>query len=277
MITTPKISILLATRGRTEMLKKSLASLVDLASDPNNLEILLAFDNDDGKTFDWVQENVLTDLDDKGVSYTCMSFDRLGYIRLNEYYNKLSIEAEGDWLFFWGDDAIMETQDWDKEILAYNGKFRVLRVLTHKSHPLAIFPIVPKKWVELFGYFSAHQLNDNWVSQVAYMADIMETIPVNIEHDRFDLTGNNNDENYQNRPMLEGNPNDPRDFHHPSWATRRIKDAETISNYRESVGEDVSFYRNFRAGKQDPWEKLKANDVNKQMVQFTIPEQRIIG
>ena len=273
----PKISILLATRKRTDMLKNSLASLINLASDPNNLEIMLAFDNDDEETFDWVEENVLTDLDDKGVSYTCMSFDRLGYIRLNEYYNKLALEAEGDWLFFWGDDAIMETQDWDKEIIAYTGKFRVLRALTHKCHPLAIFPIVPKQWVDMFGYFSAHQLNDNWVSQVAYIADVMETIQVEIEHDRFDLTGNNNDENFQNRPMLEGNPNDPRDFHHVNWSLHRLKDAQTISDYRESLGEDVSFHKNVVVGKQDPWEKLKANDINKQMVQFQLPAKRIFG
>jgi hypothetical protein len=226
---------------------------------------------DDKKTFDWVQENVLTDLSNKGVSYSCLSFERLGYIRLNEYYNKLAIEAEGDWLFFWGDDAIMETQDWDLKITAHTGKFRMLRALTHKCHPLAIFPIVPKMWVDLFGYFSAHQLNDNWVSQVAYMADIVENIDVHIEHDRFDLTGNNNDENFQNRPMLEGNPKDPRDFHHSTWSLRRVNDAEKITEYRESVGEDTSFYRNFRAGKQDPWEKLKANDINKQMVQFNLP------
>ena len=147
----PKISILLATRKRTDMLKKSLASLIDLASDPTSLEILLAFDNDDEKTVDWVQENVLTDLDNKDVSYTCMSFERLGYIRLNEYYNKLAVEAEGDWLFFWGDDAIMETQDWDLQITAHTGKFRMLRALTHKCHPLAIFPIVPKMWADMFG------------------------------------------------------------------------------------------------------------------------------
>lgn len=273
----PKISILLATRKRTDMLKNSLASLINLASDPNNLEIMLAFDNDDEETFSWVEENVLTDLDDKGVSYTCMSFDRLGYIRLNEYYNTLALEADGDWLFFWGDDAIMETQDWDKEVIAYTGKFRVLRALTHKCHPLAIFPIVPKKWVDMFGYFSAHQLNDNWVSQVAYIADVMETIQIDIEHDRFDLTGNNNDENFQNRPMLEGNPNDPRDFHHVNWSLHRLKDAQTITDYRESLGEDVSFYKNIIAGKQDPWEKLKANDINKQMVQFQLPEKRIFG
>ena len=268
----PKISILLATRKRTEMLKTSLASLVNLASDPTSLEILLAFDNDDDETFVWVQENVLTDLDNKDVSYTCMSFERLGYIRLNEYYNKLAVEAEGDWLFFWGDDAIMKTQDWDLRITAHTGKFRMLRALTHKCHPLAIFPIVPKMWADMFGYFSAHQLNDNWVSQVAYMADIVENIDVNIEHDRFDLTGNNNDENFQNRPMLEGNPNDPRDFHHVAWGKRRVADATKIIKYRKSQNEDTSWWDNVLAGTQDIWAKLKANDVNKQMVQFDLPQ-----
>ena len=269
-MTTPKISILLATRGRTEMLKKSLASLVDLASDPNNLEILLAFDNDDEKTFEWVQDNILSDLDNKNISYSCMGFERLGYIRLNEYYNKLALEAEGDWLFFWGDDAIMETKNWDQEIIAHTGKFRVLRVLTHNSHPLAIFPIVCRQWVELFGYFSPHQLNDNWVSQVAYLSDIMQNIAVNVEHDRFDLTGNNNDENFQNRPMLEGNPKDPRDFHHSSWVARRLQDMHKIKEYLELQGEDTTWFDEVNAGRQDPWEKLKANDPNKQMVQFNM-------
>ena len=68
--------------------------------------------------------------------------------------------------------------------------------------------------------------------------------------------------------LLEGNPNDPRDFHHPDWSLRRLQDAGKITEYRESVGEDTSFFRNVLAGKQDPWEKLKANDVNKQMRQY---------
>ena len=131
--------------------------------------------------------------------------------------------------------------------------------------------IVPKLWADMFGYFSAHQLNDNWVSQVAYMADIVENIDVHIEHDRFDLTGNNNDENFQNRPMLEGNPKDPRDFHHPTWSARRAADATKIIEYRKSQNEDTSWWDNVQAGKQDIWAKLKANDINKQMVQFNLP------
>lgn len=263
------ISILLATRGRTHMLKKSLLSLADTASDCKNLEILLAFDDDDTATYEWVEENVLPELDYRGVDYSCMSFARMGYIRLNEYYNALCKEAAGQWLFFWGDDAIMETANWDTIILQET-KFRVLRASAHNDHPVAIFPIVPQKWYELFGYFSPHQLNDNWVSQVSYMAGILENIPVTITHDRFDLTGNNNDETYQNRPMLEGNPRDPRDFHHPTWNARRVNDCEKISKYLKSQGEDTSWWENVKIGKQDPWAKLKANDTNGQMVQFEL-------
>ena len=153
------ISVLLATRGRTDILKRSLLSLTDRASNVSNLEILLAFDDDDTKTFKWVEKNVLPELDKRGAVYSCMSFERLGYIRLNEYYNALSAAATGQWLFFWGDDAIMETQDWDNVILKET-RFRVLRALAHNAHPIAVFPIVPKAWYDMFGYFSPHQLND---------------------------------------------------------------------------------------------------------------------
>ena len=135
---------------------------------------------------------------------------------------------------------------------------------------VAVFPIVPLQWYKLFGYFSPHQLNDNWVSQVGYMTGIVENIPVTITHDRFDLTGNNNDENYKNRPMLEGNPRDPRDFHHPSWNVRRYKDCDKISDYLKSVGDEITWWDRVKEGTQDPWEQLRANDVNKQMRQFQI-------
>jgi hypothetical protein len=263
------ISILLATRGRTDMLKKSLLSLADTAHDTSNLEILLAFDDDDTATYEWAEQHVLPELDDRGVAYSCTSFERMGYIRLNEYYNALSAAASGHWLFFWGDDAIMNTKNWDQAILAED-RFRVLRAPAHNHHPIAIFPIVPKAWYDMFGYFSPHQLNDNWVSQVAYMVGIMENIAVEVTHDRFDLTGNNNDETYKNRPMLEGNPRDPRDFHHPGWNRRRIEDCEKIAEYLKSQGEDTTWWENVKNNKQDPWQKLKANDINSQMVQFQL-------
>jgi hypothetical protein len=41
------IAVLLPTRGRAEMLERSIQSLISLAKDPNQIQLMLAFDNDD--------------------------------------------------------------------------------------------------------------------------------------------------------------------------------------------------------------------------------------
>lgn len=264
----PRISILLPTRGRTTALKTSLLTLADLADNPSTVEFMLGFDYDDTETFKWCQENILPELDQRGCLYTCVGFNRLGYIRLNEYVNELARRSQGQWLMFWGDDAVMETQGWDQRILEVD-KFRVLRMPTHNQHPYAIFPIVPRKWLEMFGYISAHQLSDSWVSQIGYMVDIIHNIDVKVTHDRFDITGNNKDENYNNRPMLEGNPKHPKDFNYITWRNQRVKDGTTIAQYLSSQGEDVTWFKNVASGKQDPWEKMCGPecDPNKQLSQ----------
>ena len=249
------ITVLLPTRGRTRALDTSLRSLIGLADDPSSVEILLAFDRDDTGSSNYFQEHIAPWITEQGTGFTAYCYDRLGYLRLNEYINSLCRSAQGQWLFFWGDDAIMESQGWDREIRACED-FRVLRIPTHNQHPYAIFPIVPRAWFEVFGYFSPHQLNDTWVSQVGYMMDIIQNIPVTVTHDRFDITGNNNDTTYQNRPMLEGNPQDPRDFNHSSWRQRRIQDCERLAQHLESRAQDTSWWQTVKAGKQDPWAKM---------------------
>ena len=263
------ISILLPTRGRTTALQTSLRSLLEKASDPSRIEILLAFDHDDAASFQWFEQHVAPEIDQAGAHYACLGFERLGYIRLNEYVNYLAGQAQGDWLFFWGDDAIMETQAWDQRIREVQD-FRVLRIPTHNCHPYAIFPIVPRTWYDLFGYISAHQLSDSWVSQIAYLLDIMHNIDVSVTHDRFDLTGNNRDDTWKNRPMLEGRPDDPRDFNHITWRNRRVNDAARIGEMLERQGEDMSWFRAVIAGTQDAWAKMTSAeyDPNRQLTIF---------
>lgn len=250
-----KLSILLPTRSRTTALQTSISSLLQHAHDPGSIEILLAFDHDDQSSFQWFQDHVADIIDQHQAQYTCFGFDRLGYIRLNEYVNYLAAHARGNWMMFWGDDAIMETSGWDQRILEVKD-FRVLRIPTHNEHPYAIFPIVPRKWYELFGYFSAHQLSDSWVSQIGYILDIIQNIDVKVTHDRFDITGNNQDETWKNRPMLEGNRNDPRDFNHDTWVKRRWADAAKIVEYLKSQNQDTTWFDAVLAGKQDPWGKM---------------------
>jgi hypothetical protein len=265
------ISILLPTRGRCDSLKASVQSLVDKAVDPKSIQIKFGFDRDD----DVGTKSFLNDIEpyfkDRHVSYCAYLFEPLGYLRLNEYVNYMALKSQADWLVFWNDDAVMETSAWDQTIINYTGQFKLLAFQSHNDHPYSIFPIVPKSWLDLLGYLSPHQLSDAWLSQQAYMLDVWERIPVAVTHDRYDLTGNNNDDTYKNRPMLEGNPSDPRDFNSSAMRLSRFNDCIRISDYMKTqLGLDTTFFENVQAGKQNPWEKLIKNDINQQMKQFNI-------
>lgn len=265
------IAMLLATRGRTDSLGRSIRSLVELASDISRVQLMFAFDRDDSVGLEYFAVDLKPWLDQRNVAYTAMKFDRMGYIGLHKYNNAMAASSDAKWLCIWNDDAVMETQDWDKTIMSYDGQFRLLSYKTHNLHPYSIFPIVPRKWYDLLGYISPHPTQDGWVSQQAYMLDIYERIDVNVLHDRYDLTGNNLDETYQNRPMLEGKPDDPRDFHSTQMLDLRHRDAAKLATYLRSIGESTEFFENVFKGTQDPWEKLAKNDINRLMVQFANP------
>ena len=265
-----KISILLPTRGRSTALKRSVKSLFDLADNPDQIQLMLGFDTDDTDGITAFQELLQPWLDSEGISYTAMLFEPMGYIRLNEYVNTLGQNSDADWLVFWNDDAYMETQGWDNVIANHTGEFKLLAFHTHNDHPYSIFPIVPREWLDTMGYLSPHQISDGWLSQQAYMLDVWDRIPVDVVHDRHDLTGNNNDDTYKNRPMLEGNPRDPNDFHHPGWTNYRMQDCDKLSAYMKSRGMNTEWWENIKAGIQDPWEKLRNNDPHGQMKQFRI-------
>lgn len=266
------IAVLLPTRGRTDALSRSVISLFNRCVDIDKVELLLGFDSDDTVGKAHFEQNLQPWLDEKNVNYQALEFEPLGYNRLNEYVSTLGLASSADWMFFWNDDAIMETTGWDRIISKYTGKFKVLAVHTHRDHPYSIFPIVPRAWLDTLGYLSPHPLTDAWVSQIAYKLDIWERIEVWVTHDRHDLTGNNQDETYNARDMsqLEGNPNNPRDFHNLSWIQLRMSETEKLSQYMKSQGLDISWWEAVKAGTQDPWTKLKINDVNNQMVQFNL-------
>jgi hypothetical protein len=270
------IAVLLATRGRTEMLGRSVRSLIELAAQPERLQLMFAFDNDDKTGFDYFDQELQPWLDARDVNYTALKFQRMGYVNLHKYNNAMAKQTNSDWLVIWNDDAVMETQDWDRVIMSYQGQFKLLSFKTHRMHPYSIFPIVPRKWYDLLGYISPHPTQDGWVSQQAYMLDIYQRIEVDVLHDRFDLTGNNGDDIFANRPMLEGKPEDPRDFHSRQMIDLRHRDAARLATYMRSQGISTEFFENIFKGTQDPWEKLAKNDINRQMVQFANPHTNFV-
>ena len=270
------ISVLLPTRGRTTALRRSVQSLYDNVANPKSIHIMLGFDQDDQVGTDYFNNSLKPWLDSIKANYTAMKFEPMGYIRLNEYVNAMARMIKSRWYIIWNDDAVMQTSAWDREIMKHDGKFKLLAFCTHNLHPYSIFPIVPHKWLELLGYLCPHQISDAWLSQQAYVLDVFERISVDVVHERYDLTGKNQDATFDNRPMLEGNPKDPRDFLYMDVIELRYSDCRKIAAYMESIGMSIEFFKNVLRGTQDPWEKLKINDVNHQQSQWSMEIKRSI-
>jgi hypothetical protein len=100
---------------------------------------------------------------------------------------------------------------------------------------------MPTEWREITGYLSRHQLVDAEVSQLAYFLDIMKIIDVYVTHDRPDLTGRSADETAKLKQYFEGNPSDPRDFHHTTFAKWRQADLEQVGSLHglDETGPDL--------------------------------------
>jgi hypothetical protein len=262
------IAVMLATHKRTDALSRSVFSLLDRTKNLDRIQIIFGIDDNDNIGTDHFVNVIQPDLDRRGVDYLALSFEPLGYLGLNQYYNRMADEADADWLMVWCDDAIMETQDWDERVGECTGEFKLLKAHAHNEHPYAVFPIIPAEWREVTGYFAQHQMLDAEVSQMAYMLDVMKIIEITITHDRADLTGNNKDETNEKKVMLEGNPNNPLDFHYPKLRNGRLDDTEKIAQYMKSKGFDTSWWEGVKAGKNNPFELMEANDPNGQTVQL---------
>jgi len=214
----PKISILLPTRKRTAAVIKSIGSLLANAKDTSRIEILVAYDDDDEESREFFAETWLPFLEQCQATSKVFETERFGYLRLYKYVNFLAEQASGDWIMFWNDDALMLTENWDEEIVNNDGYFGLLRMpCVTMNHPFALFPIIPREWIDLFGLISPVNHSDWWIYNVTVPAGQMKNIPVNVYHDRADVTGGNNDETFKEQSYAADgkDPTNPEDYAHP--------------------------------------------------------------
>ena len=266
---TKAISILMATRGRPELAFKSLKSMIDLAHNVDQIEFCVAIDNDDIKSMDYFKETVVPWFEEKDHNILVMTFDRLGYANLPKYMETLALNSRGAWLIVWNDDALMESQDWDKEIVSYTGQFKLLAFKdNHNEHPYSIFPIVPREWVVLFGTISPQQAIDAWVSQIAYIVDCFQRIEATVTHDRHDLTGNNDDSTYAEREFLEGDPENPKDAFHPDMVALKQQYVEKVVWFLKCIGQDTGRWDKVLRKEVGAMALLHENDPNQHLGVF---------
>ena len=278
------ISIILPTRGRVDgALQASLTSLLENATDPSKIEIMLGVDEDDTDTIEWVNNEASKFVDPWGCACKAKVFQPLGYEQLNIYVNLLCHSSTGSWLFLWNDDALMQTNGWDEVVQSYDGQFKCLAPKDNHDHPFAIFPLIPADWFTLCDAWSINAQNDTWVSVIARMNGIFERIDIEVLHDRADLTGGNDDQTFADRKYMEGNPQDPKDFNHPNMQQARMHHASKIDWFLKKMGVHTapSPFEQFVAGEINPFDDIQNHNpkgagqfgsINDQ--QEEIPNQR---
>lgn len=160
----PKISILLPTRARPVGLRKAVATLYALAAEPAELELLVAYDDDDKLT-----QQVVVDAgwrETKGVSL--FSGPRLGYGAMHEYYGMLASHAKGDLLFVWNDDTEMITKHWDKLLLDGAAAEPFVQFIRRDimEHADTTFPVIDRRIYNCLGYLAQHCYVDQWLGDI---------------------------------------------------------------------------------------------------------------
>lgn len=217
-MTTPEISIILPTRKRTKTLINSLNSLLATAKDTSRIEILIAYDDDDTESKEFFATTWNGYISQCAATSKIFETPRYGYLKLNRYVNFLGRNASGRWIMFWNDDALMVSEHWDEEIVKHKDWFGLLRMpCVNQNHPFALFPIIPSKWIEFFGCISPVTHSDWWIYHVAGVAGRIKNIPVNVYHDRADVSGGNNDQTYKEQSYAADgkDPTNPDDYSHP--------------------------------------------------------------
>ena len=179
------------------MFLSSTKSLIEQCHSYENIEILLAVDNDDNETTDKISEFI------KDKSYIKMYYyERKRYRGLHHYINDLAQKAGDGSLLLWNDDAIMTSKNWDLEILKLHENFIVISPKVENMEDYwkntgVLFPIIPKKWIDITEIWSPTPGLDSWIDVLSKKLNILHNVDtISILHDRYELTGNNEDETY---------------------------------------------------------------------------------
>jgi hypothetical protein len=221
------ISVLCPSRGRPESLCRSVDSLLGLAADPGTVRVLVAADPDDDST--------LIDADRKMGNKASVHLmpERFGYSQLHRYYNYLAGIAAGEWLMVWNDDALMLTRGWDEIVHAQQPG--ALWLTANHAPGGNFFPVFPAAWARAWGHVALVANIDVWIQEVAARAGRMWKIPVEVFHDRFDVTGNeaNDDATYREGRAVMGLYSNHPDYDSPANREARIRDAIAVRRLME--------------------------------------------
>jgi hypothetical protein len=180
-----RISVIFASRGRPGALWLTLSQLMDLADFPADIEAIVAVDPDD---------ETVRGLELPQGCRMWIAPERYGYQGLHHYLNQLAKMAAGSWLMWWNDDMRMQTQGWDT-IIRQSPQGVLWPSANHLPHA-NIVPIWPKAWSDAAGMVTPTMHMDTWLQYVAETLGLHHQVPIEVVHDRADVTGGHDDQTY---------------------------------------------------------------------------------
>ena len=196
----PLVSVLLPTRQRIKLVEKSIASVLELATAPAQIEIAIAYDDNDHESIEYFNsQSWKTFVESHGSSQLSICCPPWGYDGLHHYYNLLAEKTQGQWLLAWNDDAAMLTPGWDQQLQEIKDFKGMVHMECTTFPRLTLFPLIPRDWVDLFGCITGGPHIDSWIQEINRVTRTIKKIDALVLHDRFSETGNNNDETFRSR------------------------------------------------------------------------------
>jgi glycosyltransferase involved in cell wall biosynthesis len=182
------ISLLLPSRGRPDNVRRLVESVRETASQPNNVEIVVAIDDDDPELMRYLHPGLYS------VQSQVFSTERT---TLSEYWNLAYKKASGDILGHMGDDIVMKTPGWDTIVTEAFDQYpdKIVLVYGDDGDPthanFGTHSFVSRRWVETLGYmcppYFSSDYNDTWLNELADGVGRKHRVPILTEHMHFAL------------------------------------------------------------------------------------------
>lgn len=174
-----KIALLCPTRERISSVKRLIDSIINTASDLNNINLYLGIDADDLTKLEILKFEQEYDF------VKCIPIHNEGkFLGLGKIWNMLVENIQDDIFCMIGDDMVFETKDWDLDVLNefkdskiklvhYNDGMRGEGNPFPSAPPLAVHSFVHRIYYDTFGYYVReewkHGYHDTWLHDVYSM------------------------------------------------------------------------------------------------------------
>ncbi len=162
------VSVIMHSRGRPDIFRTSITSLINTCSNPSEVEVVMKLDSDDSTIPEYMSV-----LNEGPFSYKILVYDRMeAYWSLYIFQNDLSRIANGDihWLF--NEDNQILGGDWLSAFRESRNVFPdnvyVCNVPGNNSKVgKCVSPAYTREWFQVTGIVSPHVYSDRFLSSVA--------------------------------------------------------------------------------------------------------------